>query len=117
MDVRGLGERCDFFLVNFQAKRGTWGLSPLGTVCTGTLSRQGRVSPQREVASPVCLEVAEAKARQGNCLMLPHYGHVKSSVCRQGAPTSNAEEAEVERFYEDLQDLLEPTPKGRRERS
>ena len=27
------------------------------------------------------------------------------------APTSNAEEAEVEQFYEDLQDLLEPTPK------
>ena len=26
-------------------------------------------------------------------------------------PTSNAEEAEVERFYEDLQDLLEITPK------
>ena len=26
-------------------------------------------------------------------------------------PTSNAEEAEVERFYEDLQDLLEPAPK------
>ena len=25
-------------------------------------------------------------------------------------PTSNAEEAEVERFYEDLQDLLELTP-------
>ena len=25
------------------------------------------------------------------------------------APTSNAEEAEVERFYEDLQDLLELT--------
>ena len=44
------------------------------------------------------------------------------SVCLQGkpfnitviqvyAPTSNAEEAEVERFYEDLQDLLELTPK------
>ena len=44
------------------------------------------------------------------------------SVCFQGkpfnitviqvyAPTSNAEEAEVEWFYEDLQDLLEPTPK------
>ena len=43
------------------------------------------------------------------------------SVCLQGkpfnitviqiyAPTSNAEEAEVERFYEDLQDLLELTP-------
>ena len=43
------------------------------------------------------------------------------SVCFQGkpfnitviqvyAPTSNAEEVEVERFYEDLQDLLELTP-------
>ena len=29
------------------------------------------------------------------------------------APTSNAEEAEVEQFYEDLQDLLELTPKKR----
>ena len=27
------------------------------------------------------------------------------------APTSNAEEAEVEQFYEDLQNLLELTPK------
>ena len=27
------------------------------------------------------------------------------------APTSNAEESEVEQFYEDLQDLLERTPK------
>ena len=44
------------------------------------------------------------------------------SVCLQGkpfnitviqvyAPTSSAEEAEVERFYEDLQDRLELTPK------
>ena len=44
------------------------------------------------------------------------------SVCFQGKPfnitviqvyalTSNAEEAEVERFYEDLQDLLEIIPK------
>ena len=43
------------------------------------------------------------------------------SICFQGkpfsirviqvyAPTSNAEEAEVEWFYEDLQDLLEITP-------
>ena len=43
------------------------------------------------------------------------------SVCFEGkplnitviqvyAPNSNAEEAEVERFYEDLQDLLELTP-------
>ena len=44
------------------------------------------------------------------------------SVCFQGkpfnitviqvcAPTSNTEEAEMEWFYEDLQDLLELTPK------
>ena len=47
------------------------------------------------------------------------------SVCLQGkpftitviqvyAPNSNAEEAEVERFYEDLQDLLELTPKKKK---
>ena len=46
------------------------------------------------------------------------------SICFQGkpfsitvtqvyAPSSNAEAAEVERFYEDLQDLLELTPKKR----
>ena len=46
----------------------------------------------------------------------------ESSVCFQGKPinimviqvyalTSNAEEAEVEQFCEDLQDLLELTPK------
>ena len=45
------------------------------------------------------------------------------SICFQGkpfniavthvyTPTSNAEEAKVERFYEDLQDLLELTPKN-----
>ena len=44
------------------------------------------------------------------------------SICFQGkpfnitiiqvyAPTSNTEEAEVEQFYEDLQDFLELTPK------
>jgi len=33
------------------------------------------------------------------------------TVTQVYVPTSNAEEAEVERFYEDLQDLLEVTPK------
>ena len=33
------------------------------------------------------------------------------TVIQVYAPTSNAEEAEVERFYEDLQDLSELTPK------
>ena len=32
-------------------------------------------------------------------------------VIQAYAPTSNVEEAEVERFYENLQDLLELTPK------
>ena len=35
------------------------------------------------------------------------------TVIQGYAPTSNAEEAEVEWFYEDLQDLLELTPKKR----
>ena len=33
------------------------------------------------------------------------------SISKVYAPTSNAEEAEVEQFYEVLQDLLELTPK------
>ena len=33
------------------------------------------------------------------------------TVIQVYAPTSNAEKGEVERFYEDLQDLLEQTPK------
>ena len=33
-----------------------------------------------------------------------------TTVIQVYAPTSTAEEAEVERFYEDLQDLLELTP-------
>ena len=33
------------------------------------------------------------------------------TVIQVCAPTRNAEEAEVERFYENLQDLLELTPK------
>ena len=35
------------------------------------------------------------------------------TVIQVYAPTSNAEEAEVERFYEDLQDILGLTPKKR----
>ena len=35
------------------------------------------------------------------------------AVIQVYAPTSNAEEGEVERFYEDLQDLLELTPPKR----
>ena len=40
-------------------------------------------------------------------------GKLFKTVIQVYAPTSNAEEAEVERFYEDLQDLLELTPQKR----
>ena len=36
---------------------------------------------------------------------------LNTTVIQVYAPTNNAEEAEVEQFYEDLQDLLELTPK------
>ena len=36
------------------------------------------------------------------------------TVIQVYAPTSNTEEAEVERFYEDLHDLIERTPKEKR---
>ena len=35
------------------------------------------------------------------------------TVIQGCAPTTNAKEAEAEQFYEDLQDLLELTPKNR----
>ena len=34
-----------------------------------------------------------------------------AAIIQVYVPTCNAEEAEVERFYEDLEDLLELTPK------
>ena len=36
------------------------------------------------------------------------------TVIQVYAPTTNSEEAEVEQYYEDLQDLLELTPKKKR---
>ena len=44
-------------------------------------------------------------------LFVSKANHHNITVIQVYAPTSNAEEAEVERFYEDLQDLLELTPK------
>ena len=40
-----------------------------------------------------------------------HFQGKNITVIQVYAPTSNTEEAEVEQFYEDLQDLLELTPK------
>ena len=46
--------------------------------------------------------------------MIPVHFQGKSfstTVIEEYAPTSNAEEAEIEQFYEGLQDLLELTPR------
>ena len=57
----------------------------------------------------------QSKKRQNDLCSFPrqtiHYHKPFNIMVIQAyAPTSNAEEAEVERFYEDLQDLLELTP-------
>ena len=50
--------------------------------------------------------------KQQNDLSLHFQGKpFNITVIQVNAPTINAEEAEVERFCEDLQDLLELTPK------
>ena len=52
----------------------------------------------------------QSQKRQNDLCSFPRQTiqyHSNPSLC----PTSNAEEAEVERFYEDLQDLLELTSK------
>ena len=51
----------------------------------------------------------QSQKRQNDLCLFPRQTiqyHSNPSLC----PTSNAEEAEVERFYEDLQDLLKLTP-------
>ena len=57
-----------------------------------------------------CSTWMQSQKRQNDLCLFPRQTiqyHSNPSLC----PTSNAEEAEVERFYEDLQDLLELTPK------
>ena len=48
---------------------------------------------------------------KNNRMISVHFQGKPFTVIQVCAPTSNAEEAEVERFYEDLQDLLELIPK------
>ena len=59
-----------------------------------------------------CSTWMQSQKRQNDLWSFPrqtiHY-HSNPSLC----PTSNTEEAEVEWFYEDLQDLLELTPQKR----
>ena len=52
----------------------------------------------------------QSQKRQNDICSFPRQT-IQYHVIQVYAPTSNAEEAEVEQFYEDLQDLLELTPK------
>ena len=59
-------------------------------------------------------EILSLNISHCNCVMQPFRIAGKQfniTVIQVYAPTSNTEEAEVERFYEDLQDLLELTHK------
>ena len=52
----------------------------------------------------------QSQKRQNDLCSFPRQPF-KITVIQVSEPTSNAEEAEVEWFYEDLKDLLEPAPK------
>ena len=53
----------------------------------------------------------QSQKRQNDLLDVSKASHFNITVIQVSAPTSNTEEAEVEWFCEDLQDLLELTPK------
>ena len=56
--------------------------------------------------------VLECNLKNDRMIFVPFQGKpFNITVIQVYAPTSNAEEAEIERFYEDLQGLLELTPK------
>ena len=60
--------------------------------------------------SPKCSTWIESQKRQNDLCSFPSKP-LNITVIQGYAPTNNAEEAEVEPFYEDLQDLLELRPK------
>ena len=61
-------------------------------------------------ASPKCSTWVQSEKRQ-NDLSFFQGKLFNSTVIQVYTPTTNAEDAEFERFYEDLRDLLELTPK------
>ena len=56
--------------------------------------------------SPKCSTWMQSQKSQSDLCSFP-----RQTIQYHGNPASKAEEAEVERFYEDLKDLLELTPK------
>ena len=59
--------------------------------------------------SPKCSPWMQSQKQQNDLCSFPRQPF-NITVIQDYAPTSNTEEAEVKRFYEDLQDLLELTP-------
>ena len=60
--------------------------------------------------SPKCSSWMQSQKGKNDICSFPRQT-IHITVIQVYAPTSNAEEAEVKQFYEDLQDLLEVTPK------
>ena len=60
--------------------------------------------------SPKCSTWVQSQKWQNDLCSFPRQT-IQYYIIHVYALTSNAEEAEVEQFYEDLQDLLEITPK------
>ena len=68
------------------------------------------LSPSQNVFYPS--EPNGCNLKNDRMIFVPFQGKpFNITVIQAYAPTSNAEEAEVERFHEDLQDLLELTPR------
>ena len=57
------------------------------------------------------MQYLDAISKMTECSVCFQGKPINITVIQVNAPTSNTEEAEVEWFYEDLQDLLELTPK------
>ena len=77
--------------------------------CRQESLRRNGVAIMVKKKSPKCSTWMQSPKRQNDLCSSPRKTiqyQSYPSLC----PTSNAEEAEVEQFYEDLQDLLELTP-------
>ena len=71
--------------------------------------RRNGVAHHGQQKSQKCSTWMQSQKRQNDLCLFPRQTNI--TVIQIYAPTSNPEEAEVEWFYEDLQDLLELTPK------
>ena len=80
------------------------------TIISTTVGKKKWSSPHSQQKSPKHSTWMQSQKRQNDLCSSPRQTiqhHSNPSLCS----TSNAEETEVEWFYEDLQDLLELTPK------